>query len=411
MTASRLIVIGAGPIGLEAALNAVHCGFDVTVLEQGHVGQAIEHWGHVRFFTPFRMNSSAAGRQTITSTGRLPADDAILSGHDYCQQYLQPLAHCPELNGRVLEQHQLLAVSRMTCGTSDRIGQPDRNEQPFRLLVRTPQGERILYADILIDCTGFTGRHRWVGAGGMPCPGETTCLTASSYRIPDVLGSDRSWLSGQHVAVIGSGYSAATSVCALAELAENNSDTRITWITRGNRTVPVDPVANDALPERAQLISKANAVAATAPQYFRWIPGPLIENMTTVGSGQVQLDLSWPDQSRTQQITVDAVIANPGYRPDTRPFEELQIHRCYATEGPIRMAAHLLGETSGDCMNQSSGGVDLLKNPEPDFYILGAASYARDSRFLLQTGLQQIADLFEHILNPSAVAAQQGATA
>ena len=34
MTRRRLIVIGAGPVGLEAALAAAARGFDVTVLEK-----------------------------------------------------------------------------------------------------------------------------------------------------------------------------------------------------------------------------------------------------------------------------------------------------------------------------------------------------------------------------------------
>ena len=35
-----------------------------------------------------------------------------------------------------------------------------------------------------------------------------------------------------------------------------------------------------------------------------------------------------------------------------------------------------------------------LVTPEPDFYVLGAKSYGRDSRFLIAHGLQQIRALF-----------------
>ena len=40
MTSERMVIIGAGPVGLETALRGVRAGFDVTVLEQGQVGQA-----------------------------------------------------------------------------------------------------------------------------------------------------------------------------------------------------------------------------------------------------------------------------------------------------------------------------------------------------------------------------------
>ena len=58
-----------------------------------------------------------------------------------------------------------------------------------------------------------------------------------------------------------------------------------------------------------------------------------------------------------------------GYRPDTSIHRELQVHLCYATEGPMKLAAALLGEDSnGDCLARSD--------------------------FLLQTGIEQVRDIF-----------------
>ena len=73
--------------------------------------------------------------------------------------------------------------------------------------------------------------------------------------------------------------------------------------------------------------------------------------------------------------------------------EELQIHECYASQGPIKLAATLLAETSADCLQQSGKGIDVLLNPEPRFFILGAKSYGRDARFLMQIGIQQVAEV------------------
>jgi hypothetical protein len=41
--------------------------------------------------------------------------------------------------------------------------------------------------------------------------------------------------------------------------------------------------------------------------------------------------------------------------------------------------------------------VDLLKNPEPSFFILGAKSFGTNSSFLLQTGHNQVRDVFKLI--------------
>ena len=63
----------------------------------------------------------------------------------------------------------------------------------------------------------------------------------------------------------------------------------------------------------------------------------------------------------------------------------------------MKLAAALLGETSADCLSQSSHGAETLTNPEPGFFILGAKSYGRDSRFLIKVGLEQIRDVFSLI--------------
>ena len=66
---SRIIIIGAGPIGLEAALFAAQNGFEVSVLERGHVADNVRAWGHVRLFSPFAMNISPWGRVALEESG------------------------------------------------------------------------------------------------------------------------------------------------------------------------------------------------------------------------------------------------------------------------------------------------------------------------------------------------------
>ena len=51
----RIAVIGAGPIGLEAALYAARAGFVVDVFERGRVAEHMLQWGHVRLFSPFGL--------------------------------------------------------------------------------------------------------------------------------------------------------------------------------------------------------------------------------------------------------------------------------------------------------------------------------------------------------------------
>jgi len=393
MTNQKLVVVGAGPIGLETGLQAALAGYDVTVLERGRAGEAVQSWGHVRLFTPFHMNSSVAGRSAVGAE-TIPIGDKLLTGNEYVYRYLQPLSQSTPLAGRIREHHEVLAVSRQDIGKSDLIGKPERGMRAFQILVRNDQREEIITADVMIDCTGFISQHRWIGNGGIPAPGERQFLSAGNYRIPSV---ETEGLAGKAILVVGSGFSAATSVCVLDEIRQQNPRTQIYWFTRHREGQPMQPVESDPLPERGRLTSKANALVEDGR--IQWIPGASINRISGTGN---RMRVEHHVNDVRKELEVDRIIANPGYRPNPVPFEELQIHRCYATEGPIKLAAHLLGDSSVDCLTQQVAGVDLLKNPEPGFYILGASSYGRDSRFLMQNGIQQAADLIASLGGESA---------
>ncbi len=386
---NRLVIVGAGPVGLHAALEAAANGFDMTVIERGEVGAAIRHWDHVKLFTPFSMTSTSAGRAAASQIDVLPLPNDLLTGKEYVQQYLVPLSSSQLLKGRIQYSTELLAVSRQAYGKSHAIGKPERATSPFRLLVQHADGmQNVIECDVLLDCTGFSTRHRFIGIGGIPCPGELSCLTVEDYEIAS---TDPQCRQSDHAIVVGSGYSAATSVCILQQ-----SCKQVTWITRGDRELPIASVENDSLPERRTLTEQANQFAVDPASGIHWMPGAQIEMIERDENGY-RLTLSASESAQTS-LVCDRIVANPGFRPDTRPFEELQIHRCYATDGPMQLAAHLLGETSSDCLIQTAPGVELLRNPELNSYILGAASYGRDSRFLLKNGLEQVTQLFQSIL-------------
>jgi hypothetical protein len=91
---------------------------------------------------------------------------------------------------------------------------------------------------------------------------------------------------------------------------------------------------------------------------------------------------------------VERVIGNVGYTPDTGLYRELQVHECYASLGPMALAAALLKHAGGDCLSIPAQGPNVLRTPEPNFYVLGAKSYGRNSNFLLRAGFEQVRDAF-----------------
>src|SRR5208337_2251185 len=134
---------------------------------------------------------------------------------------------------------RVVNISRRGLLKEDSPGDVKRGQQPFRLLVREKQRERIDEADVVLDCTGTYGQHRWLGDGGIPALGEPTAESQIVYHLDDILGNRKSFYAGKVVAVVGGGYSAATSVCHLATLAEEAPETWVIWLSRGTGTQPL----------------------------------------------------------------------------------------------------------------------------------------------------------------------------
>src|SRR5262245_55077401 len=104
----RLIVIGAGPVGLAAALTALRHGLDVTVLEGATVGASLLRWGPTRFFSPLSMNLPPGAADVLGA--RLPASDALLTGPEFVEGVLAPLAESHVLRGRIHERQRVISV-------------------------------------------------------------------------------------------------------------------------------------------------------------------------------------------------------------------------------------------------------------------------------------------------------------
>ena len=100
---------------------------------------------------------------------------------------------------------------------------------------------------------------------------------------------------------------------------------------------------------------------------------------------------------RRETHRVDRVVAHVGHRPDRSIHRELQVHECYASEAPMKLAVALLEAGSTDCLSQPPARGSSLESPEPGFFILGAKSYGRGSTFLLRTGYEQVADVLARI--------------
>jgi thioredoxin reductase len=364
----RVAVIGAGPIGIEAALYAKACGFAVSVFDRGPVGEHLRRWGHAKMFTPFGWNTTPLGLATLRQekgTRAIPADADLLTGREFVDAYLQPIAESEALLESLNLEAAVLQVGRAAGVKKSEVAE----RLPFRLLVRDGAGaERIETADAVLDCTGTYITPQRLGDGNIPALGELAARGQIAWGLEDILGDRKAHYAGKSIALVGDGYSAATTICALAALAEEATDTWVFWLTRGPRGQPLPRIANDQLKERDKLAVRANSLATRCDGHLEFHPQTVLDEVVCHGPDK-GFRLAGRTNDKPVSWEVERVIANVGYRADLRISDGLRVHE--PTGAP---------ETG-----------------EPGYFVLGAKSFGRNSGFLLRDGHAQVRQVFAQL--------------
>ncbi|MFV2021409.1 FAD-dependent oxidoreductase [Micromonospora sp. LOL_023] len=374
-----VVVIGAGPVGLAAAAQLHERQLPFLVLEAGaHAGAAVSQWGHVRLFSPWRYNIDAAARRLLDAAGwATPDPDRLPTGAELVGDYLEPLAKLPDLADRIRYGARVVALGRAGI---DRIRTAGREQAPF--VVRLADGTEIS-ASAVLDSSGTWDTPNVLGANGLPAHGESQAAHLVSAALPDVLGADRVDHAGRHTIVVGAGHSAANTLLALAELAGQEPDTRITWVTRGST---IDRAVGggdaDALPGRGELGTGLRLLVDSGR--VELVTGFGVHAVRTVDDTGVELVAT---DGRT--LTADRIVSATGFRPDHRIADELRLDLDPAL-GCSRVLAPLIDPNEHSCGTVRPHGVDELTQPEPGYYPVGMKSYGRAPTFLMATGYEQV---------------------
>ncbi|HEY2092395.1 MAG TPA: NAD(P)-binding domain-containing protein [Thermoanaerobaculia bacterium] len=347
--ARRLLVVGAGPIGLAAASGAVDRGFDVTVVEAGEVGASLRTWGATRFFTPLRMNVHG----TID-------DDSLLTGSEYVDRVLVPLA--AKLN--VKTGTRVVFIARRGLTRTDYAGHPLRAERPFRILTST---DEVLEADVVLDASGSASPIPLLARGAG---------VADMIRTLGQLDTRKDELRGKRVLVVGHGHSAANALLVLRDVGAE-----ITWAVRTANRNPCEEIANDPLPERQRVAAAANAMAQTIRVERR-------ASIESIEGTAVQL-------TGGRSVEVDVIAAMTGYRPANDFTTELALETSPVSEGGARLHRAISNIT--DCLSVPKLATEDFASGEPNYYFIGARAYGRSRTFLLQTGFAQVETILESL--------------
>lgn len=440
MDSKTVIIIGAGPIGIDMALTLVRrkdINLDVIVIERGpDVGSFItEHWGHVTLFSPHSLNASQIGLEALAEMNCEPLGpldpERFSSGEEFVDYYVKPVASYltdVSVKCKLMFNTTVVAAGRKNLSK----GHLPRAPGKFEVLVEANGSEDYLECDYLVDCSGTIGTPNFIGKGGMPAAGERQLRAQNkiNYYIPTetppLSSSEEAseQFQGQnivqipwkkHVVVIGAGTSAISSInkCMSCTVQEH----QVTWVTRtAPGTPPFTRYKHDPLPQRDALFVQGNLLAAEDEEskghqdsdggvIYRGFTDVLrVEELNPLTSASadafkfrvtVQRRAAEGESPGAPEV-VDCheIVANTGYRPNMTMLSELQVHYCYASDAPMKLAAALLASAaagvSGDCLKQVVPGKETLLSPEPRLYIIGIKSYGRGNAFLLQVGYEQV---------------------
>ncbi|MEL0627769.1 NAD(P)-binding protein [Salinibacterium amurskyense] len=384
-SALPVVVVGAGPIGLAAAANLVSRGIRTVVLEAGaHAGAAISDWGHVSLFSPWRYSIDPVGRELLERTDWVSPDAEILpTGADLVRDYLQPLAATAELAPVIHYNSRVIGMSRQGIDSTKTIG---RERRPLLVRVDSPDGVYDILASAIIDASGTWGHNNPIGASGLPATGETEASAWLTGPLPDVLGRDRARFAGKHTLVIGMGHSAANTLLALAELRESDPATEITWAIRGRSARRLyGGGAADELPGRGALGTRLKAAVESGA--ITLLTDFTVTELAPQPDGRLTVTSSNPDGD--QSVTVDALAAATGFRPDIGILRELHLSLDPVLEAPIELAP-LIDPNVHSCGTVEPHGASVLAHPEKNVYIVGMKSYGRAPTFLMATGYEQV---------------------
>ena len=390
---SQLAVIGAGPIGLEATALATSRGLDVALLERGRVAESLRSWGHLPMFSPFSMNHSEWGAALLSGLA-LPPEEAILTGRQFRQAYLKPLSQHPSIRTCLQLGVEVREIGKSGLSRKAEIGQKSRLNHPFRLLCKRSGHELIHHSQAVIDASGVFTSPQALGDGNIQAPGEREARRSPGFSsgIPDVTGADRHRYADRSTLLVGCGHSAGNLLEAFSRLPESAPRTRVVWLFRSTSQSPFPRFPQDPLPMRDRLSRLGNRLADNPPEWLTPLGGSWIESIQVLEPGfRVSVG------GRTQQrLDVDEIVGVAGFRANNRLYRQLQVHECYATGGPIQLAATLLAGSS-DCLAQPETNIEVLRNPEPNFYIVGNKSYGSQNTFLLTHGLIQVRQVVDDL--------------
>ena len=383
-------IIGGGPSGLAAAAHLVQYQQPFILFESGpSLGSHFLDYGDVRLFSTWRYNIDAASKKLFEQHGViLPEADKLPYGREIATHYLQPLGALPELQPHIHLNSRVIHLQRQGL---DKVKTADRDQRPFVLTVENSTGTwQTIQARAVIDATGTWENPNPVISGGT----RDTPADLIDYGIPSILGTDQKHFESKRIAVVGSGHSAFNSLLDLIQLKEKFPATDVTWIIR--KAAPDETLGGskaDQLAERGALGMRIKALLDHGDITVQ--TSTFIQSLTLLDDHQILIGAEQNGHS-IELGPFDRIIANTGSRPTFDYLSEIRYAFDPALES-VPALAPLIDPNIHSCGTVRPHGERELRQPEKNFYIIGAKSYGRAPTFLMATGFEQARSVVAHL--------------
>jgi len=443
---ATIAVIGAGPIGLEAALYGRFLGYEVTVFDSGPVAANVRQWQHLPMLTPFHDLHSRLGRFAITTQNpqhEFPGPEDCITGQQWRQMYLLPLAETDLLAASLRTDQRVVAVSRCHYPKHHPAVGPRRWQDGFLVTWEDDQGTTYSDTfDFVLDASGTFQHPQGWGPGGGPALGQDQLvpqahgddrLAAQLHHVaPDFAQDPAAWAQAR-VLLIGDSLIAAH---AALEWRRQIKAGQLCWLLpqgiQSAETFPVVPA--DPLPARHRLLTAANelidrhrweSLTQAVAERSQSAAAQLLQVLGNSNLTSIQWDaerqlfvahlLQWtevdwdaaPDdfEEPDDQAVVcefDHVIIAVGHRVAEPPTQALQVPRCPSSECLLGMLPELQRADSAtshsDRFRLTLADPQSQLTPEGRLFVLGARSFGRQPNYYHRIGLQQVRDAFRWIV-------------
>ncbi|MCK9337599.1 MAG: diguanylate cyclase [Arcobacteraceae bacterium] len=389
-----IIVVGAGPIGIETAALATINGYKVLVLESGDdMAYNMQRFAYLDMFSPWYYNYSPYGINLLKSNGifTTPKSDYEPT-EEYITNYLKPLSKLADF--KIEYNTKVIKIGKQQIAKTDLVGS-NRSKYPFRLLCEANGKEEFFYASKVIDTSGVYDNPLFLGEGRIPAINEKNLKNEIHYQAIDK-EKYQDKLRGKKSLLIGTTCCTSKSVIELKKFISQDRNTKIIYINESGLKPYIHQLKNDIFPKRVDGINLANEFLDSFHPQVKVIEKSSVFKIEKYNdSFKVYLN----SKNGVNEIEVDNIISNCGFKADNSLYEELQVHECYASHSPMNLATAMLEDTIDCRLTPNALSVDTLSNPEPDFFILGAKSYGRNQGFSLHIGIGQIIELFARLTN------------